>query len=196
MVSTPPPLRWDDLAPYITEPPALDPWESEPPTIGEVFQVEVDGVVWVTDQYLVARRDLFDGDPPEWVQVREHPKLHEYMREVLDMDEGGGEKFIHPLVLDVADRLGVTPVRQGPNWFLRDSEGVLLVISAGIVPHNLRKRFYKPFLPGLELGRARLIVEELPLSLPKSRRWEVAFNILQTLDVDWITGSKKGGCAK
>lgn len=190
MSTTPKSLSWLDLGPWHDEPdwyPLLE--------ICEYWTVTIDGIEWVTDRYMLVRSDLLHGSPTRWQKrATDFPPVAEHVRDTIlttPPAQMGDDTplWIGPMYLDIAERLDVTPVREGTKWMFRDDTGALLAVVAGARPGgpDTRADAYAhwsdvPLVPGFDLTRARIVLDDLDPSRGTASNWWTAVTLLAKLD--------------
>ena len=176
------PLSWLDLAPWHNQ----DAMDYNPdgymPDCGDYALFEIDGVEYVTDRYVIVRRDLLDGEPSSWQTPFPAPPDPDRLRALVTPAGDPGTTWLAPLYLDVAERLGVTPIADGGRWFLRDDDGLLLAVITGWCPTDENRATLPPMLPGYDLTRARVVVGHLDHDLGARQRWWQAVTVIAELD--------------
>ncbi|ROR97805.1 hypothetical protein EDD28_2414 [Salana multivorans] len=175
-------IDFADLAPYTTAWEGvgeLDCCDSCVPDAGLLVRLEVDGVEWVTDRYILVRADRLTGAPgrlQEWVTAP--GGVAERVTTWLQPGEVDPGRGISPIYLDLAERRGLTLTPgQGDKWLILDRAEVIGCIQATTadVDHGWR--------PGMDLTRLRAVVGLLPeANTHPMRAWATAYEIITCLD--------------
>lgn len=174
-------LPWTDLAPHSAKELSEDGWEWEwEGQSATLLAGVVAGVEWITDNYLLMRRDrMADGGPlPTQVLLPPEKFVIPRLAQCVGLLDGapdvvrGPHHLVAPHHLDIIDRAGWSLHPKGHHWRIHDEHdepiGVLTPTRGGMAP-------------GSDLSRLRLVVDELD-DLPRWRRWAAARDIVAVLD--------------